>query len=139
MGHLDEDYAVTLELVRKLRKVIKAQPIIDTNLNPSCKLLNSEQLHLRGLARLIGPLVVAADIGREFRDASALGRELTQTVAEDPNSPVTSLLRDTQTHIRGCAQILANANAAVPPENDEKGYGSLFKEPKEDPRVVVGV
>lgn len=139
-SHLEEDFTLTLALVRKLRLIVVAEPIVYGKLhptaktmtdipNPASKLLANAELHLRGLARLLGPASKEKDMGREFRDAAKLGNQLVAIVTEDVQSQAIAILRSTQTHVRGCAQILAIARATVPPEGDEEGYGELFREP----------
>lgn len=147
MDHLDADFKETLKLIQKLRKVVSEEPLVDnasgTYPNPAARLMASEQLHLRGLARLIGPSHVDREIGTEFNASSALARDLTLMVAEDSESPVAPILRDTQTHIRGCAAILANAKSAPPPDSKDKEFEDLFLEPGQstilgDSRVTTG-
>lgn len=129
MSHLDDDFAATLELVQELRETVVSAPLIDDFVNPAARLLANEQLHLRGLARLIGPTNVIPEISGEFKAASKLGRDLTKTVALDSQSGVIPILRDTQTHVRGCAAILSNAKSA-PVDSGDEDYGKLFEEPK---------
>lgn len=138
MDYLPRDFDKTLALIRKLRAEVAETPIVGEYPNPAARLMASEQLHLRGLARLIGPVRVQNDILSEFSASSELARELTEMVNEDSQNPVAPILRDTQTHIRGCAAILANAKAASRSLGDATSYGDLFTEPT-DPRAVEHV
>ena len=64
---LDGDFATTLAFVQRLRQMIREDPIIPTakggaQTNPAYVLLKDQELHLRGLARIIGPAHVEQEI-----------------------------------------------------------------------------
>ena len=135
---LQDDFNSTLKRVGKLRRAVRAEPLNDTPKgtwpNPVARFLANEQLHLRGLARSIGTNKVAKQIAKDMQSAESWVREeLDPRMDEDPLDPVGPILRDTQTHIRGCAAIIANARAseAQSPESVDEQFDNLFGEPED--------
>lgn len=139
---LRDDFDDTLKLIRKLRKQVRAEPVVigrqgTPGTHPAYKILADQEKHLRGLSRLIGPALVAGDIEQEFRDAASWVKELIQLVMEDPTiegqkdetkNPLATIMGNAQTHIRGCAAILETAKAVIKPSGDD-AYDKLFNEP----------
>lgn len=143
---LEEDFECTLSLVRKLRKNVRRDPILPTEkggaqTNPAYVLLKDQELHLRGLARIMGPHNVEDAIRGEFRSSLSFVRVLMDGVLDAPvaegqrhaqtRNPLAVILSCEQTHVRGCSALLITAGSVVPPES-EGAYGSLFTEPASD-------
>lgn len=141
---LQQDFDDTLALIKKLRADVREQPILDNGqggimTNPAYVLLANMEIHLRGLARLIGPLNVERQMAEEFQESSELARELMQVVTEAPivdgqrhartRNPHALILTYTQTHIRGCAAILAIAKSVVVGPGGDAVFHKLFTEP----------
>lgn len=141
---LRDDFDSTLKLVRKLRKNVSEDPILPTpkgdgvQTNPAYVLMKDQELHLRGLARIIGPKEVERDIAKEFRASQSLVRQLMENVLDAPvaagqrhvqtRNPLAVILGCEQTHVRGCAALLQAAKAVIPVEGNA-AYDNLFNEP----------
>lgn len=140
---LTDDFDATLKLVRKLRKSVREMPLMEdakggVQTNPSYVLLKDQELHLRGLARIIGPQQVEPHIQREFKESRALVNELMEQVLDAPiasgqrhvqtRNPIAVIMGCEQTHFRGCAALLQVAKAVVPVDGDSD-FESLFDEP----------
>lgn len=143
---LKEDFETTLSLVRTLRQTVLDNPLVpgkqpgSVQFNPAASLLGLQEIHLRGLAQLIGPLEVEQDIMEEFRQAASMARDLMPLLEENPltsgesntmvRNPYGVLLGYAQTHVRGCAALLNKAKANV---NTGPGtsFDNLFLEPSE--------
>ena len=146
---LKDDFKATLKFVRKLRQTVLDDPLVPSlkggvQTNPAYVTLSTQEVHLRGLAQLIGPLEVEKDLMEEFRQASEMAREFMPLVEGAPvvdgerhlrvRNPYAVLLTYAQTHVRGCAALLQKAAAHV---NTVAGtnFDELFREP-EVPEVV---
>lgn len=140
---LEDDFAKTLDLVRKARANVRSEPLTENNkggiqANPHYILLKDQELHLRGLANLLGPKNVEPDIQREFKESREFVLELMEAVLDAPiadgqrhvqtRNPLAVIMTGAQTHVRGCARLLQTANAVVPVDGDNE-FESLFDEP----------
>ena len=136
---LQEDFDTTLSLVKKLRKVVMTDPLVpgkqpgSVQFNPAASLLGLQEIHLRGLAGLIGPLNVEREIMDEFTEAADMARELMPLLEDAPlvegernsqvRNPYGVLLGYAQTHVRGCAALLQKAKSNV-----RTGPGGAFED-----------
>lgn len=139
-----EDFKATLKLVRKLRVLVREDPIVpgkqpeSMQFNPAASLLGLQEIHLRGLAGLIGPLQVERDLMEEFRQASEMAREMVPHLESAPlmegeknslvRNPYGVILGYAQTHVRGCAALLQRANSTVG-HQAPSAFDKLFEEP----------
>lgn len=141
---LDSDFEATLEFVKRLRRMVREDPILPTakggvQTNPAYVLLKDQELHLRGLARIIGPASVEQEIMAEFKASLELVRELMVGVVDAPvaegerhaqtRNPLAVILSCEQTHLRGCSALLTSAKSIVPVDGDDS-FNSLFDEPR---------
>jgi len=143
---LQDNFDSTLKLVRKLRKSVKEEPVIATEkggmqTNPAYVLLSQQEIHLRGLAVQIGPLVVEKELMAEFRESMALVEDMMPKVQDAPvvegerhlrvRNPYGVILSYAQTHLRGCNALLIKAKATVNTGKQDGGekYDDLFDEP----------
>lgn len=149
---LREDFKATLKLVRKLRKLVREDPLVpghqpgSVQFNPAASLLGLQEIHLRGLAGLIGALEVEQDLMEEFRQASEMARELVPHLEEAPltqgeknslvRNPYGVLLGYAQTHVRGCAALLQKAKSSVS-HTTHTGFDDLFSEPNTEVEKVL--
>jgi hypothetical protein len=150
---LREDFKATVKLVRKLRKIVREDPLVpgkqpdSVQFNPAASLLGLQEIHLRGLAGLIGALEVEKELMEEFRQASEMARELMPLLEDAPltegeknslvRNPYGVLLGYAQTHVRGCAALLQKAKSSVS-TTKQTGFDDLFAEPTAEEIERVG-
>lgn len=139
---LQDNFDATLKLVRKLRESVKTEPVIETEkgvqTNPAYVLLSQQEIHLRGLAMQIGPLVVEKALIQEFTESMALVDDMMPLVMDAPvvdgerharvRNPYGVILSYAQTHLRGCNSLLQKAKSNITPTGD-KEFENLFREP----------
>lgn len=140
---LQSDFDSTLDLVRRLRRNVRKDPLVPTpkggvQTNPAYVLLKDQELHLRGLARLLGPAHVEQEIQGEFKSALSHVRALMEEVENAPlaegqrhaqtRNPIAVIMTCEQTHVRGCAALLQAAKASIPVGGDNE-FEALFDEP----------
>jgi len=151
---LKEDFKATLKLVRKLRKIVMDDPLVpgkqpgSVQFNPAASLLGLQEIHLRGLAGLIGALEVEQDLMAEFRAAAEMAREMVPHLESAPltegeknslvRNPYGVLLGYAQTHVRGCAALLQKAKSSVS-HTAHTGFDDLFTEPEDVERELSKV
>lgn len=139
---LQDNFDLTLKLVRKLRKSVKDEPTYEdekgVKTNPAYVLLSQQEIHLRGLAQQIGPLTLEKELLQEFRDSMDLVNDMMPLVMDAPTvagerharvrNPYGVILGYAQTHLRGCNALLEKARTNMEIGDDEK-FEALFKEP----------
>lgn len=140
---LQNNFDQTLKLVRKLRKSVKEEPVIETEkggvaTNPAYVLLSQQEIHLRGLAIQIGPLNVETDLLSEFRESLELVEDMMPLVMDAPTvegerharvrNPYGVILSYAQTHLRGCNALLTKAKTNLS-QGGDKDFENLFQEP----------
>lgn len=140
---LDGDFDATLEFVKTLRRMVREDPIVPNSnggiqTNPAYVLLKDQELHLRGLARIMGPANVEQEIMKEFKASRLLVTELMEKVVDAPiadgerhvqtRNPIAVILGCEQTHMRGCAALLQSAKAVVSVDGADE-FEALFDEP----------
>jgi hypothetical protein len=149
---LRKDFDDTLKLVRKLRKLVMEDPLVpgkqpgSVQFNPAASLLGLQEIHLRGLAGLIGALELEVDIMEEFRQAAEMARQMVPFLEDAPltegekgtlvRNPYGVLLGYAQTHVRGCAALLQKAKSSVS-GNAPTGFDELFAEPDQATKAAI--
>ena len=121
---LEDDFEASLAFVRKLRQMVIEDPLVPNKnggiqTNPAYLLLKDQELHLRGLARIIGPANVEQEIMTEFKSSRDMVNDLMAAVVDAPiaegerhlqtRNPIAAILSCEQTHMRGCSALLQSA------------------------------
>ena len=133
-ARLVRDFDETYQRVLDHRKAFKAEPYVPGQAsterpNPAAAMLARDGAHLRGLARLIGPKECEEVLKDEWKAAEKMCRWLVEDIGDQKyvrgakgsyvEHPMSYVLAQTQTHLRGCVKLLKAANAEVPLEDAE--------------------
>lgn len=143
---LHDNFDLTLQLVRALRKSVKDEPVFEeevkgemiTKTNPAYVLLSQQEIHIRGLAQQIGPLKVEKDLLKEYTASMDLVNDMMPLIMDAPTvagerharvrNPYAVILSYAQTHLRGCNALLEKARTNMEIGGD-KEFERLFTEP----------
>lgn len=131
-ARLVRDFDATYQRVLAHRKAFYDEPLVPGQAstmrpNPAVAMLARDGAHLRGLARLIGPKECEEVLKDEWKAAEKMARWLVEDIGDAKyvrggkgsyvEHPMSYVLAQTQTHLRGCVKLLKAANAEVPLEN----------------------